>query len=185
VIIGDGTKLQAIGVGTVLITNHENETIELKNVWVVPKLRYNLISVKGLSDKYEVKFKRNSVHVSDGTKTILTSSRNSKSALYEFSANPSHEFAMIVEAISPKLWHRRLGHLNYFQIANTENLVEGMHVEKFNQKDTKCESCIFGKHHLIISKYCTVCYSSTKQNLADILTKQLPMSTFTKINLFY
>lgn len=164
--VANGEKLATGGQGKVQV-NMKGVLKTISNVYYIPKLSGNLLSVSELCRKgYVVKFNDKGCLILDGCNIIATGTY--VNGVYQLdidnvqASDVGSEVAMNSvcrksekgecseaasasgEAISQELWHRRLGHLNLRSMKLMKNgLVTGMHF-----KDTSyspCVSCIEGK----------------------------------------
>lgn len=130
--IADGTKIQALSVGEI-----ELEQATLKNVWFVPKLGRNLLSVSAIDKMgYTVTFQNKSVLVStkDGKEILKGKLEND---LYIIDTKKESKSFIAEKELT--LWHKRLGHAHEDAVREATN--------NFNKSDSLpyCDSCKEGK----------------------------------------
>jgi len=123
--------------------------ISVKNVYYVPDLRINLLSVSQIVKKGNtVVFDSKGARVFDADNNILASATLendlfkldlcSQSAILAKSDDPTQEI----------LWHRRMAHVNLPHLTKLKNgLVHGINFSNKIPKDFVCETCVVSKSH--------------------------------------
>lgn len=124
----------------VVLNNCESE-VEIKNVYHVPELNTNLLSVSEIVKKGNtVEFSKKGAKIMNGNgKLIATASL--EGSLFKLDVFEHKVFA----ATTKNLWHRRMGHLNARSMAKLSTLVDGM--EYSEADDGICDTCQIGKSH--------------------------------------
>lgn len=132
------------------------QPIILPNVYFVPKLSANLLSVRQLiDDGYSVNFSSSGCVIQgwQTRKLIVTGSKHGRLFLLDIGhhslfASSSNKFN--------KLWtvyHQRLGHMNHahlislFKIDCLESTIDNKMMSSLLQ--SKCETCCFSKSHIL------------------------------------
>lgn len=130
----------------------ENMTVKLNDVFRVPGLKINLISVSQFtnSGRY-VLFGPNDVKVLDNVKNIATDVvliGQKKDSLFVMTVGEAYVKKMS-QADSATIWHARLGHLGYqlLQQISSNKLMEGILALQNVWEDIVCQGCQFGKSH--------------------------------------
>ena len=144
--LGDKGKCKILGVGK--IGKNPSKTID--NVYLVEGLKFNLLSVSQLCDKVnEVIFDKEKCVVKNPNTgdTFLTAFRNDNVYALHTNKIAAQNFKCL-KAITdnPKLWHRRLGHINTHTMQKLVNkdLVKGLPALDYRQSPI-CDACIKGK----------------------------------------
>lgn len=138
--IANNAVILTEGVGTLQCTGSGGQQIEMKNVWLVPELKKNLLSVAAIDKSgHQVIFGNGRVSIERRNGSVIAQGRLDKeSGLYkmdlEFVGKEAH---LSVKGSDANLWHRRLGHLNFHDLKRMGLDLTGE--EKF------CESCQLGK----------------------------------------
>ena len=116
VTFGDGVTTRVLGKGTLNVENFS----QFKNILHIDGLKTNLISISQICDlNLNVNFNREKcVVIDDNGKSILEGFR-SPDNYYTFTS-PSHTCHKI-SSDDTKLWHERLGHLNYKSLKKLSN----------------------------------------------------------------
>lgn len=147
VTVGDGTKAFATAIGTVQLPG---SSVQLKNVYCVPALQYNLFSVRKATQLgAEVHFVKSTGTVTFNGMTVLTADEVAD-GLYRFMVGPTPAALATVIPSTPELWHRRLAHLSYGNMARmvTGDMVTGMDVPAAACKAAQsllCPPCVLAK----------------------------------------
>ena len=151
--LADDSILQAFGSGDILMNLTEDRSIRLRNVLYVPGLSANLISISRIiSHGHHVIIDQDGVHCksTNGTEFATGFQRNNLYVLRDF--NIRMESCRVVNQIfnqqeSLKLWHHRLGHLNYSDVIrlDTQNAATGISVNKKEHITDDCNGCKLGK----------------------------------------
>ncbi|KAJ4744919.1 Transposon Ty1-NL2 Gag-Pol polyprotein [Rhynchospora pubera] len=147
--VGNGTCVSAMAVGSVELTLPNGFVLELKDVFVVPCITRNIVSVSCLDlDGYDVVIKNkcltlfrnevrfcdahllNGLYVLDSNGFVLSVENDKRKR------KVSHENATL-------MWHCRLGHINEKRIKRLQS-VGLLDQFAFEPIDT-CESCLMGK----------------------------------------
>ena len=148
--IGDGKQLSVIGLGNVIVSNGT-----LEDVFHVKDMPINLVSVycacqngykfETWPDKYVLK------DINNNFKVVSSSPVDHDSSLYRFTGfrstwnKPFYSYVAHDNEIS-KLWHERLGHLNYGKMQMLSKMVVGL--PHISSSKGVCEGFGFGKQHI-------------------------------------
>ena len=141
VVLGDGHKLFAHGIGTLAVTLHldniMNCTADMQNCLFVPDMSCSLLSVRSATSDgtKSVSFGRNGVRITDFTNRVITTGSLTDGVYTlnctvlapngspQCSGNLPHDRAegesnaasqtnaCLVAGVSANLWHRRVGHM--------------------------------------------------------------------------
>lgn len=152
--VGDGTHINARGRDIDVKMNYADGTTAvytMTNVLYVPKLRKNLLSIIKTTDRgikvafleggNRVLFEKNQQLVVDGVRS---------DNLYRLNIKPLHAAeAQLVTSNSLKLWHERLGHVNYQTLKQMRDRETGEDLQFNDAADSNpfCEGCVYGKQH--------------------------------------
>lgn len=143
---GDASTGIVMAKGTVRV----NDKFILKDVALVSKLKYNLLSVSQLiEENLEVSFKKHTCRVLDASGDLVFNiSRLGKVFKADFNHSFSSNIRCLVASESRYLffWHRRLGHIGFdhlVRISGTD-LIRGLPKLK-SEKDLVCSPCRHGK----------------------------------------
>lgn len=144
VIIGDGSHVKALGSGTLHIRTNL-ASIDLKEVWWVPHLSTNLISVRSLDDMgLEVIFAGGQCRIQRDGRSLATASQI-RSNLYQLNL-PASAFNAKFNNYHPiTIWHQRLGHLNLKDVSKITRI-------QLPKQLSRCASCMAGKQHAVFNR---------------------------------
>ena len=109
---GDNSKGKIVATGTIGLTPH---TIE--NVSLVAGLKHNLLSISQLCDKgYKMVFEHDKCYAYDKSGTKLFEEYRNKNIYLVKLSNVTFEKCFFAMSENIKIWHRRLGHVNFNQL---------------------------------------------------------------------
>jgi hypothetical protein len=138
--IADDTFISTKGVGSMECIGEGGKRLEIKNVWHVPNLGRNLLSVAAIDKSgFKVEFFQGQVQIMNENGHVVTRGLlDEKSGLYKINLESIGKSTYLARSNTDiNLWHRRLGHLNF------QSLKE-IGIE-FNGKQEFCGSCVEGK----------------------------------------
>lgn len=144
--VGSGTSVSATSIGTVQL----RPGVTLRDVYFVPDLDYNLMSVKrATTSGAEIKFDSTRGVVSIAGRQILTAIAG-EDGLYRFPVSDAPCALVHRAECTPQLWHRRFAHLGYdsMQRLVSGKLVTGLDARSAEIQAAKsqlCEPCVLSK----------------------------------------
>ena len=148
--VGDGNRIEVEAIGTFRLLLKSGTYLELKETFIVPSFRRNLISVSIL-DKfgYSCSFGNNKFSLFCNSTLVGSGSLSGNDNLYLLHTVTSYNESLHVgmkrklNENSAGLWHRRLGHISRNRI---ERLVSNGILESLDFSDLQiCVECIKGK----------------------------------------
>jgi transposase InsO family protein len=144
---GDGSAVEICGRGSVLMQCLTGEHRVLSEVYFIPRLKNNIISLGQLEEngcKYAGE---------DGVMTLWDRQRNvlarvprTRNRMYILKIQPTEPVCLLAHASENAwLWHMRFGHINFRSLRTlaAENMVEGM--PHLKQIDQICDGCMIAK----------------------------------------
>ncbi|GJW43635.1 zinc finger, CCHC-type containing protein [Tanacetum coccineum] len=144
---GNETRVRIEGKGTIVFQCKNGEHRKLQEVYYIPDLCSNIISLGQLSEcGDEIKIKEPFLWVRDKTGRLLMKVQRSPNRLYKIELEEVRSTCLIAQISDPTwLWHARLGHLNFgaLKTMSDKNMVEGM--PKLYVPTQPCEGCLVGK----------------------------------------
>ena len=151
----DGTRLDAVGAGTVNVRAFDGTSwykTKLTNVHHVPQLgNYNLFSLGVCMDKhgYHVRKSADEIRVLDGREVVLTGERSNGNlwVLHLETLVPAAT-ACVAEAKNMDLWHARLGHTGREKLLlmKRNESANGFLLESGSEKQSlECRGCCAGR----------------------------------------
>ena len=153
--MGNGHMVEACGKGDIqfkmTLENDRPKAVTMRGTLYVPKLTCSLFSVRATVMKGNtVKFENGGCLIYDKNEILLgTGSLVDKLYYLKFESVAQESIAIATGSeVENKadLWHRRLGHLNEFQLREmaSHDLVKGMNIPK-STRISFCEKCVEGK----------------------------------------
>lgn len=151
--LGNDSKMVVMGKGNIRVQIN-GKTQVITEVYYIPELKSNLISVGQLQDKGLAISIQNSVckiyHPVRGL--IMQTNMSSNKTFVLLATAPTVIpdqacFQMTSEDMTTELWHRRFGHLNMkgLRMLAYRKMVDGLPIIKASKK--LCTSCVIGKQH--------------------------------------
>lgn len=138
--------------GVVKLKAGDEGAVKLEDVYHVPGLKRNLISVPQITDsgKY-VLFGPSDVKILDNVRNLAADvivTGEKKGSLFVLSAGEAY-VKKTSQNDSAAIWHARLGHIGYqlLQQISSKRLLEGIPVLQHVREDVICQGCQFGKSH--------------------------------------
>lgn len=124
--------------------NNETIDIEVKNVLYLPNAAANLLSVGKIVEKgHKVVFEGSSCEIKTQDGNVLASAVLENGVYKMLTLPPEKTFMLNSKQEKGRIWHRRLGHLNRFDMIKLKGMSEGYDLEETCNQN--CESCIKGK----------------------------------------
>jgi hypothetical protein len=146
---GDGSRVEIEGIGSMVMQDRHNAHKVLTEVYYIPKLRSNIVSLGQLEEKgFEVTLGKGKMCVFDPSGTLLISTPRTANRLYlaKFQLSPPICLLAHSEDLSCQ-WHARFGHLNFRALndLSAKEMVVGMPV--VGRVEKICDGCVLGKQH--------------------------------------
>jgi transposase InsO family protein len=149
---GDGSTVEIHGLGSMVIQGRQQEHKVLTDIYYIPKLKSNIVSLGQLEEKgFEISLKngRCSVIDQDGH-TVLISAPRSANRLYTHTFNIASPVCLLNKLDDGAWrWHARFGHLNFRSLRDLgrKNMVSGMPI--VDRVEQVCDGCVIGKQHRV------------------------------------
>lgn len=146
---GDNSVVSAMGKGKVQVLTKNNFIHTIGDVFYVPALKTNLLSVGQLQEKgYELNIKGGVCRIRDPHLGLIAQVNMSSNRLF-----PLYLHNSINSCLSAKVkedawkWHFRYGHLNFgsLKFLKQKQLVLGL--PQLESPDEVCEECVVSKQH--------------------------------------
>ncbi|PKU61775.1 Retrovirus-related Pol polyprotein from transposon TNT 1-94 [Dendrobium catenatum] len=145
---GDASKIQVKGQGTISYMQKDGAKGLIENVYFVPDLKSNILSMGQLMEKgYSVFMKDEVLQLKDKKGRLVTQINMAKNRMYKINLVYVLEKCLQVDVEDKaSLWHLRFGHLHYGGLHKLlkKKMVYGLPEVDYTNK--LCEDCIFGKH---------------------------------------
>ena len=145
IIVGNGQNIQATAVTDIDI----DDKITLRNVFLVPNVSANLISVaQSLENGIdEISFTRHAARIIKNGVVVATGSRTGNLFKLNLNFDNQHTNHYSLTATTPSAdlmtWHRRLGHISFRSIRHLNN--HGLIKVNNAEASGTCHACAIGK----------------------------------------
>jgi hypothetical protein len=144
---GDGSLVQIEGIGSVMLQAKQKGHKVLTEVYYIPKLKSNIISLGQLEEGgCKVVIEDGFCNVFDVERSLLAKAPRVKNRLYLLKTSLAAPVCLVAKVDDVAwMWHGRYGHLNFRALRDlgVKKMVEGMplidRVEEF------CDGCALGK----------------------------------------
>ncbi|KAI3522492.1 hypothetical protein L1887_00319 [Cichorium endivia] len=144
---GNESKVRIEGKGSIIFQCKNGEQRRLQEVYYIPDLCSNIISLGQLSESGdEIKIREPFLWVHDRAGRLLMKVQKSPNRLYKIELEEVSHKCLIAETKDPSwLWHKRLGHVNFtsLKLMSEKGLIEG--IPKMVIPSKPCEGCLIGK----------------------------------------
>eukprot|EP00253_Pinus_taeda_P032692 PITA_32692 len=161
VTLGTDTKISVMGKGEVKIFTKKGEKKTIADVYCVPGMRCNLLSIGQLVHKgYNVFFKNDVYTIMDITpsKRCIAEVKMTRNRMFPLRIRAYLKNKEVIAAVTQEafqsvpndenwLWHLRFGHLSFggLNLLSRKGMVRGLPL--IEKPDSLCEGCILGKQH--------------------------------------
>ncbi|GMJ05590.1 hypothetical protein HRI_004228200 [Hibiscus trionum] len=149
VFFGDDSHAEVKGKGKVMITQKNGEKKYISDVYYVPAMKSNIISLGQLLEKgYEVQMKNRSLSIKNRNGELVAQVNMTRNRLFTIDIE-SGEVKCMKTSIKDDswLWHLRYGHLGFsgLKLLSKAKMVNGL--PEIKPPNQLCEACIKGKQH--------------------------------------
>ncbi|KAE8709398.1 Agamous-like MADS-box protein AGL6 [Hibiscus syriacus] len=144
---GDDSTIAVKGRGNILIRLKDGRHQFISNVYYVPNMKSNILSLGQLVEKgYDIHMNNYNLSIKDDKNNFIAKVPMSKNRM--FLINIQNDVAKCLKACykdSSWLWHLRFGHLNFggLELLSKKEMVKGLPC--INHPDQLCEGCLVGK----------------------------------------
>ena len=144
----DDKYLNAEGMGNVRVILNNGKAALIQNVWCVPGMKSNLMSVGQLIEKgFSVTMKDNLLKLYVRNQKLIMESEQGRNRTFKVNVKTADSECLSATSVEKdsELWHRRFGHLNFRSLGHlkSKNLVHGIPTIKKPEKS--CKVCMEGK----------------------------------------
>lgn len=144
---GDGSTVEIKGKGSIAVKCKNGEEIVFKDVYYIPNLCNNIISLGQLSENgNKVIMKGDFLWVYDDKERLVMKVRRSTNRLYKILLETSESVCLLSKLEETAwLWHARLGHVNFQALSSmsTSNMARGL--PTIVQPKEMCVGCLMSK----------------------------------------
>jgi hypothetical protein len=146
---GDNSKVSVMGKGRVSIQTKEDSTHNISNVFYVPDLKTNLLSVGQLQERgYEISIKNGVCQIRDDNLSLIAQINMTTNRMFPLYLNSTIQSCFLATMNNDAwLWHLRYGHLNFggLKTLQKKRMVTGL--PKIAAPSSVCEECVVSKQH--------------------------------------
>lgn len=144
---GDDSRIDITGKGSIVFVTKEGRKKTLTNVYYIPDLRSNIISLGQATESgCEVRMKEDCLLLYDRDNRLLMRAKRSPNRLYKVAMEVENTKCLqIVRHNESSKWHSRLGHLGLtnLKLMVDKKMVTGM--PSFGVEKETCAACLRGK----------------------------------------
>lgn len=145
---GDTSKIQIEGIGTILISCKNSDHKLINEVYNVPKIKSNILSLGQLLEKgYDIHMKNMYLWLRDSSNNLIAKVHMAKNRLFPLNLKTINAKCLKPNVQDqPWCWHMRFGHLDFEALKSMgdKNMVDG--IPSINHPNQLCEACLLGKH---------------------------------------
>lgn len=145
---GDASKIEVKGQGTVCYLQKDGLVGSIQDVYYVPDLKTNILSMGQLMEKgYSVLLRDRVLHLKDKKGRLVTQVEMGRNRMYKLNLRSLQGKCLRVDVEDKaSLWHLRFGHLHHGGLKELakKNMVHGL--PDMDYKGKFCEECVLGKH---------------------------------------
>lgn len=150
--VGDGFSLKSEKIGKITMhcyANYQLHKIDIDNVYYVPNMKRNLLSVSSIVNRGNmIKFQNEIANIYSSQYKLVAVARK-KNKLYELEGKISGDKYVntnVQEMSLKEKWHRMLGHVNYSKLKEMcrHKLLTGL-PDRLNGNYIQCEICLQNK----------------------------------------
>ena len=149
VTFGDSSKIPVKGKGTITIVLKTGEKKYINDVYYIPALKSNIISLGQLVEKgYYIQMQDNSLSIRNHDRELIADVEMSKNRLFTLDIQTKMQRCLkTVIKNDSWLWHLRYGHLGFsgLKLLSKTKMVDGL--PEISVPENLCEACVKGKQH--------------------------------------
>ncbi|KAL0427280.1 UNVERIFIED_CONTAM: Retrovirus-related Pol polyprotein from transposon TNT 1-94 [Sesamum latifolium] len=148
IFFGDSSNIHIEGKGTILISTKDGNHKLISDVYYVPKLESNILSLgQFLENGYKVLMKDNCLWWRDRNTKLLAKVVMSKNRMLKLNIKTVEAKCLKVHVQDVAWqWHKRYGHLNFGALRKTGEKKMVYEIPSINHSNHLCEACLVGKH---------------------------------------
>ena len=149
---GDGSRVEIHGIGSMVIQGCHQQHKVLTDVYYIPKLKSNIVSLGQLEEKgFKVVLEICKLCVFDQERALLIYAPRTANRLYTVKFGLVSPICLLAKSDDAAWrWHARFGHLNFRALRDLscKGMVEGM--PTVNRVDQVCDGCVISKQHKVL-----------------------------------
>ncbi|KAL4376201.1 hypothetical protein GQ457_02G024740 [Hibiscus cannabinus] len=144
---GDSSKVQIQGKGTILISLKDDSHSLITDVYYVPKLKSNILSLGQLLEKgYEIHMKDRCLWLRNQYANLIAKVSMSKNRMFVLNLKTINAKCLKASVENEAwCWHMRFGHLNFgaLKMLGEKKMVNG--IPSISHPNQLCEACLLGE----------------------------------------
>ncbi|KAG7599681.1 GAG-pre-integrase domain [Arabidopsis suecica] len=144
---GDDSRINIEGKGSITFVAKNGERRTLSDVYYIPELRSNIISLGQATEAgCDVHMRKDNLTLSDKNVNLLVHAKRSKNRLYKVVMEVENSKCLqLIVSNDSRLWHARLGHIGVdtMKTMMQNEIVAGL--PKIGIDKETCSSCLLGK----------------------------------------
>ncbi|XP_033129820.1 uncharacterized protein LOC103872873 isoform X1 [Brassica rapa] len=143
---GDDSRINIVGRGSIRFTFRGGEKKILYNVYYIPNLKSNIVSLGQATEAgCEVRMRDNTLSLFDRSGELMLKTTRSSNRLYKVTLHAEQVRCLQVITNVSSTWHARLGHVNIesMKLMINKELVLG--IPKLSIDKETCTTCLRGK----------------------------------------
>jgi hypothetical protein len=145
---GDNSTVEILGRGTIVFQGKSGDQWVLSDVYYIPKLKSNLVSLGQLTELgHRIVMDDDVLEVSEKNPTrLIMSVPRTQNRLYKIDLK-TVEPNCLLSSIEDKawLWHRRLGHVNFRSLKQIVSKEMVFGVPEISHPEQVCSDCVSAK----------------------------------------
>ncbi|XP_074351350.1 uncharacterized protein LOC141690452 [Apium graveolens] len=145
---GDASKVEVKGRGTVCYQQKDGSIGSIQDVYYVPNIKTNILSLGQLTEKgYSIFLKDRLLHLKDNQGRLVARAEMERNRMYKLNLRSIREKCLQVNVEDKaSLWHLRFGHLHHggLKELTKKNMVHGL--PNMDYEGNFCEECVLSKH---------------------------------------
>jgi hypothetical protein len=147
--LGDDHAIKASRKGVVSVLTKQGEVKNILDVYYVPNIKHNLLSVGQLmTHGYDVNFHNNTCTILNQTKRLVAKVPMTKNRLFPLERRSGKMYTCNISNVTKnELWHYCYGHLPIKSMSLLQRQSMVTRLPPSINEISSCESCIIGKHH--------------------------------------
>ena len=149
VCFSDNSVIDICGLGIVLFKCKTDEHLILSQVYYIPKLKSNIISLGQLNEsENKIVIEDSVMKIYDRARSFIIMVTKKSNKLYVAKLKLADQVCLMANISNNGwIWHARYGHLNFHSLKqlNDKRMVEGL--AKITQVNQFCDGCLIGKQH--------------------------------------
>jgi len=146
---GDGSRVEIHGMGSVVMQDRQQGHKVLTDVYYIPELKSNIVSLGQLEEKgFMVVLGNGRLRVFDQEQTLLISAPRTGNRLYLATFGLVPPVCLLAQSDNESWkWHARFGHLNFRALndLSSKQMVDGL--PRVTRVEKVCDGCALGKQH--------------------------------------